>query len=189
MMKYSNQYLNALSKTKGHEGIYSADKLDPGGQTFCGISRLYWPYWKCWPVIDRWLKDGGNPPDLTEEIRNFYYMNYWCRFQGDIISEISELVAEELFDTSVNLDVPDAVRFLQTALNMQNRYQESYPDIVVDGRLGPKTIETLRRYLSQQPGSREDNETILLNCMNGEQYIHYKSNPRHEHFRGWFMRV
>jgi len=62
-------------------------------------------------------------------------------------------------------------------------------ELEVDGLLGPKTIETIRNYLARQPGSRKNNEEILLNCMNGEQYLWYKKNPRRKHFRGWFRRV
>lgn len=189
MTDYPATFLSALSITLGHEGSYSADKSDPGGQTFCGISRVYWPMWPGWPKVDKWLANGGQPPDLTLEIREFYYVNFWCRFQGNVISEISPEIAKEMFDTAVNLDVSDAVRFLQTALNMQNNYQKAYSDIEVDGKLARDTITTLRRYLSMQPGSRVANEQILLNCMNGEQYIHYKNNPRHERYRGWFARV
>lgn len=179
----------ALAATLQHEGIYSADAMDPGGETFMGISRVYWPGWSGWVHIDAWRITGGYPPDLTAAVEDFYYHNFWCRFQGDLVAEISPAVALELFDTSVNMGVSTAVRFLQTALNMQNVDQQLYLDLDVDGQLGPATIATLQRYLNRLSGNRSGNETILLNCLNGEQYIAYKNNPRHEYFRGWFMRV
>lgn len=180
----------ALAATLGHEGVYSADQLDPGGQTYMSISRVYWQTWPGWLVIDEWLRAGQSMAvNLTEAVEDFYYGNFWGRIQGDAVAAICPAVAYELFDTAVNLDVPDAVRFLQTALNMQNQYQRIYPDLALDGKLGPKTLNCLRRYLSYQPGNVGKNEGILLNCMNGEQYMHYKANPRHEYFRGWFARV
>ena len=179
----------ALSSTLKTEGKYSADRLDPGGETFMGISRVYWPSWSGWPKIDQWKIKGGPPPDLQQEVEQFYYENFWQRIQGDRISQLSAAIATELFDTAVNMSVSDAVRFLQTALNMQNEGATIYPDLQVDGRLGPRTIETLQAYLFQKAALKTQNETILLNCMNGEQYIAYKNNPRHEHFRGWFARV
>jgi lysozyme family protein len=182
-------FLADLDATLKIEGEYSTDRLDPGGQTYMGISRVYWPQWTGWVVIDEWLLAGKPKMDMRPYVEDFYYQNFWCRIQGDTIAEISPAVASELFDSAVNLDVPDAVRFLQTALNMQNQYQKLYPDLQTDGKLGPKTIASLKRYLSYQPGNRESNEAILLNCMNGEQYIAYKNNPRHEYFRGWFLRV
>jgi len=90
---------------------------------------------------------------------------------------------------AVNLDVPDAVKFLQTALNMQRIFTRAFSELAIDCRLGPKTLRALSLYLDIQPGDPESNEHILLNCMNGEQYIAYKSNPQHTYFRGWFLRV
>lgn len=185
----NKKFKESLAITLQHEGVYSADKLDPGGQTFMGISRVYWPYWSGWIKIDEWLLAGRPDMDLTTDIEQFYYINFWARFQGDAIAELSPAVASELLDTSVNLGVVSAVRFFQTALNMQNRNGSVYPDLVADGKLGQKTIAALEEYLSYQPGNKGLNEKILLNCMNGEQYICYKNNPRHEYFRGWFARV
>jgi lysozyme family protein len=189
MTESKSNFLAALAATLQHEGGYSADALDPGGQTFHGISRVYWPTWPGWIKIDNWLLAGRPEMDLTNDVEDFYYINFWCRFQGDQIAAISPAVACELFDTAVNLGLSDAVRFFQTALNMQNPGQKLYPDLQTDGKLGPKTITTLQRYISQLSGNRAINETILLNCMNGEQYICYKNNPQHEYFRGWFGRV
>ena len=126
---------------------------------------------------------------MTDQVEDFYFINFWCRFQGDAVAIASPAAAMELFDTAVNLDVPDAVRFFQTALNMQNQGVKLYPDLQVDGLMGQKSINCLSRYLASQPSKWELNETILLNCMNGEQYMAYKANPQHEYFRGWFCRV
>jgi lysozyme family protein len=185
-----NHFRAALSATLAHEGGYNADKLDPGGQTYMGISRVYWPSWSGWLKIDEWLHSGKSMDlDLTDDVEDFYYVNFWGRIQGDRIAKISPAVALEVFDTAVNMGVSTAVRFLQTAINMQNIGQKLYPDLEVDGKLGPKTIEALRQYVTRSSGNRAGNEAILLNCLNGEQYIAYKDNPRHEYFRGWFMRV
>ena len=78
---------------------------------------------------------------------------------------------------------------MQIALNMQNQFGNIYAELLTDGLLGPKTLGVLDRYLATQPGDPERIEKILLNCMNGEQYISYKGNPRHPYFRGWFLRV
>ena len=72
---------------------------------------------------------------------------------------------------------------------MQRMVTRSFPELDVDGLLGSNTLTALARYLVTQPGNPERNEKILLNCMNGEQYICYKENPRHPYFRGWFLRV
>lgn len=181
----------AFTRTMKHEGGYVNDPFDPGQETFCGISRFYWPNWEGWIVIDNHIPDEtyGTDETLTQLVKCFYRENFWDRVQGDMVAPLSLEVACELFDTAVNLGVADAIRFMQSSLNMLNQYGTTYPDIQTDGKLGPVTLETLDRYLNTQPGLPEENEQILSNCMNGEQYIAYKENPRHEHFRGLFKRV
>ena len=184
----------AFDILEGFEGKNLSNvKGDPGEETYAGISRAYWPTWPGWLIINKYKKGGKIPAEqeamLLPLVKKFYRINFWDRFQGDVVAEISKKIAFEIFEASVNLDVPDAVKFLQTALNMQNNYGSTYPDLIVDGKFGKNTINTLKRYLDSRPGSFELNEEILLNCMNGEQYIHYKNNPKHEGFRGWFRRV
>ncbi len=188
-----NNFQEAFDRTMRHEGEYSDDRKDMGGETFRGISRVYWPGWSGWHVVDRYKRD----PDLTcfrksgiaDMVQSFYKVNFWYRIQGDQLAAISPEVAYEVFDTAVNLDVPDAVKFLQTALNMQRMATRAFPELAVDGKLGPKTIIALKLYLDTEPGTPDNNEKILLNCMNGEQYICYKNNPQHVYFRGWFLRI
>lgn len=188
---FTPAFLAALKNARGYEGIESMDPIDPGGHTYMGISRYYWPDWPGWVIVDSYAPGTiyGTHEALNGMVKMFYHENFWMRINGDRVAKISVPVVIELFEAAVNLDPVDAIRFLQTALNMQNRGGLTYPDLVVDGRLGKKTLEALKRYLETSPGTREDNERILLNCMNGEQYIAYKQNPRHEYFRGWFRRV
>lgn len=186
-------FARAFAKTMGHEGGYVSDPEDAGGETYRGISRVYNPTWQGWRVIDMWKEKNISTEErdiyLKDMVPAFYRAMYWDRFQGDRIASLAKEVAYELFDSAVNMGVHQAVKFLQVALNMQNRQGTTYPDIEVDGKMGPLTISTLQRYLTWQPGNRTENERILLNCMNGEQYIFYKNNPQHERFRGWFSRV
>lgn len=183
----------AFKKTMAHEGWgqLSNDPHDPGGMTYSGISRRYWPTWAGWAIID----DAERPfyPQVVEQFmalaKDFYLVNFWHRIQGDLIAEFSPAIAEELFDTAVNVGVVRAVEFLQEAFNVSMGEYEYGKDLVVDGRLGPVTIEAVRNYLHSRPGSDEMNQEILLNCMNGEQYIFYRDNPRRRKFRGWFTRV
>jgi len=187
-----NHFKEAFSRTMKHEGGYSDNPHDHGKETFRGISRLYWPEWPGWHLVDRWQKEGFSnfeKSGIIELVESFYKTNFWIRIQGDELAKISPWVAYEVFDTAVNMDVPDAVRFLQIALNMQRMATRSFSELMVDGRLGLKTLTALSLYLDTQPENPEDNEKILLACMNGEQYIAYKANPQHTYFRGWFLRT
>ena len=173
----------AFSRTMTHEGyrVETNNPIDPGGQTYSGISRIYWPDWEGWAFIDA----GEHPPNEIVEL--FYRVNFWNRIQGDTLAAIALEVAFEIFDTAVNVGVTRAVEFLQTAYNIS---RGSYgKDLLIDGRLGPGTISAIGRYIASRPGGKELNEEILLNCMNGEQYIFYKANPKHKYFRGWFTRL
>lgn len=178
-------FSDALSNALGYEGVESNDKFDPGGHTYFGISRVYWPHWLGWAYIDEGFRDSAT---LHQLVIDFYLENFWHRIDGDFVSAQSKDIAIELFEEAVNLGVHEAIKILQEALNMQN-WSGCYPDLQVDGRMGPKTKETLSKYMTYQSTESDRNEKILLNCMNGEQYIRYKTNPKHEYYRGWFLRV
>lgn len=188
----NSHFDNAFNETMKMEGrgVLTNDAFDPGGETFSGISRVYWPEWEGWPLIDTWQKDKSKPfpgEQLDEMVRRFYRVNFWNRIQGDQLATISPWIAYEVFDSAVNVGVHQAVKFLQEGFNIaRGQYFES---LMVDGRLGPKTLKALKIYFDSMPGSPDNNEAILLNCCNGEQYIFYKENPRHSYFRGWFRRV
>ncbi len=190
-----NHFKAAFSRTMKNEGGYTFNSKDRGGETYMGISRRYWPGWPGWHLLD---KHRGNPDLNADDFRRsgiddlveaFYLLNFWTRFQGEKLAAIAPDVSYEVFDSAVNMGVMTAVEFLQTALNMQREYARTYQELIIDGLLGSDTLTALDRYLLTEPGSIESNTKILLNCMNGEQYIHYKSNPRHAYFRGWFLRV
>lgn len=186
-----NHFEQAFSLTMENEGLgeLTNDPRDPGGMTYSGISRRYWPEWEGWALIDVSLETGAEIDQslLLRDVKSFYRINFWNRIQGDRLAELSPAIAYEMFDTAVNMNVTHAVSFLQTGHNISRG--EYGNDLEVDGKLGPKTIEALRNYLNSQPGSPKLNEEIILNCMNGEQYIFYKNNPRRKYFRGWFRRV
>lgn len=178
----------ALAATLEHEGVDSDHPLDPGGQTYMGISRVYWPDWPGWEIID----NDGFDDEVTRRlldrlVHEFYRTEFWGRVKGDQVSTLSPAVAAELFDTAVNRSVHAAVIILQQALNLLNRNELIYPDLVEDGRIGPRTLNTLRQYLQGSPESR------LLRVMNTLQGMHYVEQmrrwPQKEEFRGWFDRV
>lgn len=182
----------AFNASMKNEGGYSNRSDDPGGETYRGISRVFHPDWIGWKLVSVWKSGGMTEAELLNaldsEVKKFYRNEFWVKVRGDEIAALSPAVAAELFDTAVNMHPLRAAEFFQTALNRLNIEGQVYPDLLVDGLIGQKTINTLKRYLQYQP-SREDNEQILINCMNGEQYIFYVKNPRHERFRGWFRRV
>lgn len=182
----------ALARTLAHEGGYVRDPVDRGGETYRGVARRYNPGWPGWARIDAARRGRGFPASLDAdgalqaEVATFYKSHCWDKFQGDALPD--QGVAEELFDTAVNLGVARAVEFLQRALNVLNRDATLYDDLVVDGGFGPKSLAALRAYL------KKDSPALLLKVLNVLQGMHYvtvmSQSPQQEKFaRGWFSRV
>ena len=87
-------------------------------------------------------------------MKDYYKSCYWDLLQGDVIPD--QMIADELFDTGVNMGISRAVKYLQTGLNVLNRNGSLYADIVIDGMLGPKTITAMAACLL-----KEKAETLL----------------------------
>jgi lysozyme family protein len=184
----------AFNITLYHEGKYSNDPADAGGETFMGISRVYHPEWNGWDQIDNIKK--SHPTDFAVIIENdttlyyltkvFYKSSFWDLLKCDSIN--NQEITNELFDTAVNLGSHRAVIFLQEGLNLLNRNQRDYKDIIEDGKMGSTTLSTLNYYL------KTTNAKFLLKIMNilqGYHYISYmRKSPTQERFaRGWLERV
>ena len=183
----------AYENTMGHEGGYVNDPDDIGGETYKGISRKYNPQWEGWSKID-YYKDMSEFPKmlkysdkLQDLVKSFYKEIYWDVNRLDEIK--NQNIANEIFDTGVNMGVKRAAKFLQEALNYLNRNQLLYDDLIVDGIIGNKTFNALNILLKNN-----EEENILLNIINVLQGMHYlnhmKEHPIQEKYaRGWFNRV
>jgi len=186
----------AFEKTAAIEGGYVCDPEDAGGETYKGISRRFNPFWKGWVRIDEIKKTGGKETELArnldqdrglqEEVLLFYKQAYWDKFWGDEIW-VQE-IAEELFDTAVNMGVRRAVGFLQKGLNLLNRNRKNYADVCEDGLFGRNTLKALRAYLAMDDAA---NLLKVLNILQGMHYVEYmRKNPAQEKYaRGWLKRV
>ncbi|GAB4358816.1 MAG: glycosyl hydrolase 108 family protein [Gammaproteobacteria bacterium] len=186
-------FARALAIVLKHEGGYVNDPVDRGGETYRGIARRFHPDWSGWKRIDALKRRAGFPASLGNDrslqrsVADFYRRYYWRPIQGDKLGD--EALAQELFDTAVNMGVRRAVRFFQEALNLLNRNQKNYDDLVVDGWLGAKSLAALEALVKSDRGSRH-----LLKLMNALQAAHYieimRNDPRQERFaRGWLNRT
>jgi lysozyme family protein len=122
---------------------------------------------------------------LQLDVRKLYKSKYFDPYQGDAMPKD---LALEMFDTAVNMGVGRAVTFLQKALNVLNRNQLLYPDMVEDGDYGPTTHKALQVLLNEN-----GTEVLvkMLNVLQGMHYIEYmnKSPKQEKYARGWFSRV
>lgn len=173
-------YEEAFKTTIGHEGGFTKDPFDNGNWTggFRNKGEL------------RGTKFGisaGAYPELDienltlEQAKQIYYLDYWKRLKCD---SFNANIATELFDTGVNAGVGMTAKLFQKALNYTNRNTKDYPDIKVDGGIGPVTISAYNanRY-----------KYILFNVMNILQGAFYlelmQKNKGYEKYIGWFNRV
>lgn len=141
------------------EGGYVNDPEDSGGETNFGIT------------VARARASGyvGAMRDMSRQTAfGIYTVEYWDAVQADDLLALSHAVAEEVVDTGINCGTGRAGRFLQRALNVFNKRAKLYPDLKVDGNIGPATINALRGYLAVR-----DEDTLIkaLNCLQGAKYI------------------
>ena len=126
----------AFVELLGHEGTYSNDPNDPGGETMWGVTIA---------VARANGYMGAMRQMPTEVAKAIYRKQYWDACRCD---ESPDLIRYVVFDASVNSGVGQAVKWLQRALG-----------VTADGAIGPQTIaaanaanpETLyRRMLGQR---------------------------------------
>ncbi|EFJ1100675.1 hypothetical protein G3823_005604, partial [Escherichia coli] len=84
---------------------------------------------------------------------------------------LSPDIAAELCDTGVNMGPSVATKMLQRWLNVFNQKGALCPDMDADGRIGPRTINALRAYLSKRGRDGELVMLTALNCTQGERYL------------------
>ncbi|MBO9671975.1 MAG: hypothetical protein J7577_00915 [Sphingobacteriaceae bacterium] len=182
----------AYKITLGHEGGYVNDPDDTGGETIFGVTRRDWPKSPIWPRVDLLKKQYGlskaipimnSDAQLLAWAKDLFKKNYWDVNNLDRVSNQS--IANEVFDTGVNMGIGTAARFLQRGLNATNRNQVLYKDVAVDGAIGNGTLAVLNSH---------PNTPLLykvLNVLQGARYIDImESNSKQEKFAvSWFSRV
>ena len=176
------------------EGGYANDPVDLGGETILGISRKFWPLWLGWSIVD---DEKSNPdfPDclytsrlLKSQVEFFYLVNFWKPIQADEIAIGSPDVAIELFDAGVHMGVGRTGKFFQLALNLLNRDENLYDDLVVDGAIGPASLDAFSKFL------QTDDPDMLYKVQVIQRGAYYcqraTTNTSQERFiRGWLNRV
>lgn len=143
------------------EGGYSNDPNDKGGETNFGITV----------AVARAFGYTGPMDSMTQQVaRDIYAQRYWHQPRFDDIDMASELAAEELLDTGVNMGTATAGKFLQRALNVLNQGDKTYPNITVDGAVGNMTLAALKAFLAARGKA---GETVLVRMLNAQQSVRY----------------
>lgn len=189
-------FKTAYSKTAIVEGGYANDPDDRGGETYKGLARKMEPGWEGWPLIDIIKKQVGTKPDVINRaaeanpglqmlVHSAYKNSYWNVMNLDLVQD--QRVANELYDTGVNMGTGRAGLFFQRALNCVNRNGDLFADLKLDGVIGAKTVACFNSL------NAADKIIVwkLLNCQQGEKYIDIcEANPKQKKFmRSWASRV
>jgi lysozyme family protein len=161
------------------EGGYTDHPSDKGGATKYGITE----------VVARANGYTGDMKELPQTLAFSIYLKRYVTEPGfDKVAIHSELVAKELIDTGVNMGPAKAAMFLQRCLNAFNMRGSRYPDMFVDGKLGPVSLAALVAYLKFRGADGERVLVTALNCVQGVRYLEIaEANPTQEDFTyGWF---
>lgn len=125
---------HSFIKLIGHEGGYSNNPKDPGGETKYGISK------RAYPNIDirNLTLDGA---------KRIYRLDYWDKCK---CNDLPDSVRFDVFDAAVNSGVKQAILWLQGALNVST-----------DGIIGQQTIKSAQA-MNGERLSMKYNGTRLL---------------------------
>jgi lysozyme family protein len=119
---YSSKFLKAFEYLMHHEGGYSNNPADAGGETKYGISKRSYPH------LD--IKK------LTlDQARQIYFCDFWLKDSYEKIDD--ENIAIKLFDLAVNMGIPQANKLIQRALRAAGA------QVIEDGIIGAITLKAI----------------------------------------------
>ena len=94
----------AFERLLGHEGGYSNNPADPGGETMWGVTK----------VVARANGYTGPMRDMPVEVaKGIYRRTYWAPVRAD---ELPERIRFDVFDAAVNHGVIQSAKWLQRAV-------------------------------------------------------------------------
>lgn len=176
------RFEDVFAVTVGLEGDFANDRNDPGGKTRFGITE----------AVARANGYAGDMKVLPYSMAiTIAKRQYWDVLRLDEVAMIlSGKIAAEVFDTSYNMGVGVAGKFVQRALNIFNRGGQDYPDVTVDGVVGPMTVQAMRAFIGKRGA---EGEAVLLRALNAQQGVRYieiaEANRSLEDFEfGWFSK-
>lgn len=156
------------------EGGYVNDPKDPGGETNHGITV----------AVARQNGYKGSMKDLPVELaQQIYYQDYIVKPGFTPMVEIQPAVAEKLIDAGVNTGTTRPSRWFQSSLNTLSRGGTDYPQINVDGKVGPATIGAYQS-LERKRGAVKACE-LTIKLLDAQQATYYTSLNMPAYQVGW----
>lgn len=164
------------------EGGYVNNPNDRGGPTNWGITQS----------VARAHGYIGDMRNLArDKALDILDADYWTGPRFDAVSVFSPAIAAKLCDIGVNMGPAVAVKFFQRSLNAFNNQGTLYPDVLVDGMIGGRTINAFRGLLTVRGDAGVKVMLKALNSLQGARYIELsEQRAANEAFTfGWFERV
>lgn len=164
------------------EGGYVNHSSDRGGPTNFGITL----------AVARANGYYGDMRELPKSLAvRIYEARYWTSIRLDRIAPISATLAEYLFDFGVHSGPGRSAQELQRTLNVLNNRGRLFPDLRVDGAVGPATLNALSDYRKARGGAGVH---VLAESINGVRIAFCRGlaerDERQEDFvYGWFRRI
>lgn len=148
--------------TAAAEGGYVNNPNDRGGETHHGITV----------AVARENGFSGPMREMTAaQAKVIRRAKYYAKPGIYLIAPLSERVATEVYDAGILSGTGTAAIWLQRCLNVLNRGARDYPDIAVDGGVGPGTVKALAAYLKRNGAVGEVRLLKLLNCLQGAFFV------------------
>lgn len=186
---WSKQWI--IADKIGVEGNYVNNKDDRGGATKYGVTQRTADGYRA--DLMRLFKWSGDVKDFTIDMAFYVYdKEFWAKMRLDDVIKRCPQLADKMFDIGINTGWNTAAQWLQTILNVMNLKKKYYPDLAVDGNLGPVSIAALDACVKAR-GAKLTYWTILkgLICKQGSFYIDISAKREdNETFTvGWMNRI
>lgn len=178
----------ALAVLLADEGGWSDNPADTGGETFRGISRVNWPNWEGWSLIDVAKKSFPDcksrimsDPVLTQHVSDFYRKEFWNPLYDHINSQ--EL-ATKLFDEDVNDGVVPMVRILQETIG-----KLCAGPVVADGVFGERTLDFVNGAITNFGEERVMDELRIRVAVHYAKCYGKNTATQEQFLYGWMRRA
>lgn len=161
-----------------HEGGYSNDKNDSGGETNFGITQ------NDLDLVFASLNLPRKVKELTlDDAKVYYKSEWWDKYNYESINSLP--IATKIFDMAVNMGAHEAALIVQRIINSHLTVTE----IKIDGLLGPQTIGMLNHLVQL-----EKDEEPFLTALREKSCLFYNNlvleNPKYRIFlKDWLSRA
>ena len=178
-------FISCFENTIGFEGGYYDNPRDRGGPTKFGIAYNFNKEW--------YHSVGITEPEMVKDLpldlaMVRYHDEYWVRSKADQLGLFATKSLKSYFDMAIHGGITGTGKCLQKALN--HPLVGTKDDLVVDGKVGTKTIQAFFSFLSKKYNPDDDvndsNFCVILNAVRAEMYLSFYNDPEND---SWYRNL